>query len=169
MLSRFQGDARRWIAGLLAVTALGLISPPSRAGWPYRLRGRRVAETRFAPRAEIQGMGTLGTFEPTPYVYVMGNELMGGGYSPLGTYGDTTMAMYGSTSAFRATTAPVTTYTRGYDGVLHAVPGISFSNPNDPRLSPVVYPTRSSYYYRARLDDGPPVQPRDASMWIDQN
>jgi len=169
MLSHTKGDARRWTVGLFVLTMIALNSPPSDAGGPYRSRARRVAETRFAPRTVIQGSESLGTFEPTPYVYVRGNEIMGGGYSPLGTYGDTTTAIYGPTSAFRATTAPVTTYTRGYDGVLHAVPGISFSTPNLPVLSPVVYPTRSSYYYRARIDNGPPVRPRDASLWIDQN
>lgn len=169
MFSHLKADARRWTAGLFALTMISMIPPSSQAGGPYRFRGRRVAETQFAPRTVIQGSETLGTFEPTPYVYVRGDWTVGGGYSPLGTYGDTTMSMYGSTSAFRTTTAPVTTYTRGYDGVLHAVPGISFSNPNYPALSPVVYPTRSSYYYRARMENGPPVRPRDASNWIDQN
>jgi hypothetical protein len=169
MNSHPKGNAWRWTAGLLALAIVSLCASISQGGEPFRFRGRRVAETRFAPRTVIQGTETLGTFEPTPYVYVRGDAPTGGGYAPLGEYGDTTMSMYGPTSAFRATTAPVTTYTRGYDGVLLAVPGISFSTPNYPALSPVVYPTRSSYYYRARLENGPPIRPRDSVNWIDQN
>lgn len=169
MNPRLRDSVRRCAAGLIVLATTSVLAPPSYSQGPYWFRGRRVAETRFAPRTMIQGTGALGTFEPTPYVYVRGSEMEGSGYSPLGTYGDTAMDIYGPTSAYRTTAAPVTTYTRGYDGVLHAVPGISFSNPNFPELSPVVYPTRSSYYYRARMDDGPPIHPRDASNWIDQN
>src|SRR5262249_34293609 len=60
----------------------------------------------------------LGTFFPAPAVVVQGNYPAGGGYSPLGTLGDTTMSLYGPLSSFRTTTAPVLTYTRGYDGVV---------------------------------------------------
>ena len=84
---------------------------------------------------------TLGTFEPTPYLMVRGNGTTGGGYSPLDVYGDQSMTLYGPLSALRATSAPVTTYSRGYDGRIYAGPGTSFSTPNLPGLSPVIYPT----------------------------
>src|SRR5271166_3451730 len=49
---------------------------------------------------------TLGTFEPTPYIMVRGNWPSGGGYSPLETYGDQSMALYGPLSPLRAVAAP---------------------------------------------------------------
>ena len=48
-------------------------------------------------------------------------------------------------------------------------PGISFSNPNLPPLSPVAYPNRFSNYYRSRVRTGPATYPVDSMNWIDQN
>ena len=160
-----------WAFGLLTLSIPWMSPPSSSAGDPYRYsRPRRVVETRFAPTVEVQGSeGTLGTFEPTPYVIVRGNGTTGGGYSPMQMYGDQTMVMYGPTSVFRSTTAPVTTYVRGYDGNLQPVSGVSFSNPNLPGLSPVVYPTKSSSYSRSRMDNGVPIRPKDSMNWIDQH
>ena len=42
---------------------------------------------------------TLGTFAPTPYLMVRGNWPAGGGYSPLDTYGDMTLPLYGPLSS----------------------------------------------------------------------
>ncbi len=159
----------RWRMKVLCMLAALSIAQNSFGGEPRFFSSRRPVETRFAPRVVIQGSESLGTFEPTPYVFVRGNGTSGGGFSPLGTHGDTTMVMYGPTSVFRSTTAPVTTYRRGYDGDLHPVSGISFSNPNLPALSPVIYPTRSSSYYRPRTEIGPVLQPKDGQFWIDQN
>ena len=75
---------------------------------------------------------TLGTFAPTPYLMVRGNWPAGGGYSPLDTYGDMTLPLYGPLSSLRTTSAPVTIYSRGYNGALEATPATSFSNPNLP-------------------------------------
>ena len=69
-------------------------------------------------------------------MFVRGNGTAGGGYSPLGVFGDQTMVMYGPTSSLRAIAAPVLTYTRGYDGRTVAAPGTSFSaRPNLPARS----------------------------------
>ena len=90
------------------------------------------------------------------------------GYSPLGIYGDQTSALYGPMSAFRVSTAPVLGYSRGYDGQIRAVEANSFSYPNLPSLSPVVYPTESNYYWGPEA----PRTPRwgsSAINWIDQN
>jgi hypothetical protein len=162
-------DPRRWIVVLVTCAATCSIVVPSYGGEPFRFRSRRVAETRFAPRTVVQGSEFLGTFEPTPYVFVRGNGTTGGGYSPLQVAGDQTMVMYGPLSVMRSATAPVTTYVRGYDGALQPVSGISFSTPNLSTLSPVVYPNRSSDYYHPRTDVSPPAWPKDGMNWIDQN
>jgi hypothetical protein len=111
--------------------------------------------------------GPLGTFQPTPYIMVRGNWPLGGGYSPLEVYGDQSMSVYGPLSPLRSTSAPVVTYSRGYDGRVYAVPATSSSTPNLPALSPVVYPTQRSYYYAPRVDRSPP-QWSSGMNWIDQ-
>ncbi len=110
---------------------------------------------------------TLGTFEPTPYIMVRGNWPLGGGYSPLDVYGDQSMSLYGPLSPMRSTSAPIMTYSRGYDGRVYAAPATSFSTPNLPRLSPVVYPTPASYYYGPRLNRTP-LSWSSGINWIDQ-
>jgi hypothetical protein len=131
-----------------------------RRAWPTVFVTR--ARPAYAPRA------TLGTFVPTPYVMVRGNDPLGGGYSPLGIYGDQTMSLYGPFSPLRATTAPLLSYVRGYDGQLHPVRGNSFSTPNLPELTPVIYPTEANNYYGPRTSRTPPWW-SNAINWIDQN
>jgi hypothetical protein len=109
----------------------------------------------------------LGTFEPTPYLMVRGNWPAGGGFSPLELYGDQSMAVYGPFSPLRATSAPIATYGRGYDGRVYARPATSFSTPNLPALSPVVYPKQANYYYAPRLNRTPPSW-SSGFNWIDQ-
>jgi hypothetical protein len=118
--------------------------------------------------ARPRAAGPLGTFYPTPYIWTRGNAPAGGGYSPLGQFGDTTMALYGPLSAFRFTSAPVLTYSRGYDGRPVVAPGTSFSTPNLPALTPVVYPTQATNYFGFRRSGAPPWWP-NAINWIDQN
>jgi hypothetical protein len=109
----------------------------------------------------------LGTFYPTPAIVVQGNYPAGGGFSPMGMFGDQGLSLYGPLSSLRTTTAPTVTYTRGYDGVVRPVEGIATSYPNLPLLSPVAYPTRANYYYAPRIRDNPAVE--SAINWIDQN
>lgn len=144
--------------------------------------GAAVAQDRFnSPRVRVvapapwpvcvtpaSATGSLGTFQPTPYIMVRGNWPVGGGYSPLEFYGDMSMSIYGPTSSFRSVAAPVLTYTRGYDGRVYASQATSFSTPNQPELSPVVYPTTGSYYYAPRMNRTPP-QWTSGNNWIDQN
>lgn len=122
-----------------------------------------------APRVIYQPeTTTLGTFEPTPYIMVGGAAPIAGGYSPLGTYGDTSLSLNGPVASMRSISAPVVTYNRGYDGVLRAVPGTSSSTPNLPLLSPYAYPTRRSNYYAPR--SGPTQSQWTSGVnWIDQN
>jgi hypothetical protein len=109
----------------------------------------------------------LGTFMPTPVVVIRGNDPVGGGYSPLGIYGDQTMALYGPFSPFRSVTAPVVVYSRGYDGVVRPTEAISASYPNLPVLSPVAYPTQANNYYGPRIIEDP--RSFSAINWLDQN
>jgi hypothetical protein len=111
---------------------------------------------------------TLGTFQPTPYIMVRGNWPTGGGYSPLQFSGDESMTLYGPLSLLRSVTAPVMTYSRGYDGRVYASPATSFSTPNLPGLTPVIYPTSANYYYAPRVNRTPP-QWTSGINWIGQN
>ncbi|OJW23546.1 MAG: hypothetical protein BGO49_02855 [Planctomycetales bacterium 71-10] len=111
---------------------------------------------------------TLGTFEPTPYIMVGGAAPAAGGYSPLGTYGDTSLSLNGPVSAMRSVSAPVVIYSRGYDGVLRPVQGTTTSTPNLPRLSQYAYPTRRNNYYAPRTSR-PMSQYTSAVNWLDQN
>lgn len=126
---------------------------------------RRVVPTRAFSTAPRE---SLGTFTATPYIFVRGNAPAGGGYSPLGSFGESTMSLYGPLSAFRFTSAPVTTYTRGYDGRAVATPGTSFSTPNFPSLTPVISPTQASNYFGFRESGSPPWW-ANAINWLDQN
>jgi hypothetical protein len=137
---------------------------------PGPTRARVVVSTvrPSAPAAELNNYGRLGSFYPTPYLMVRGNAPAGGGYSSLGNFGETTLSLCGPTSSLRMTSAPVLTYTRGYDGRTVVVPGTSFSTPNLPALTPVVNPTQASYYYGFRRSGTPPWW-ASGMNWIDQN
>jgi len=111
----------------------------------------------------------LGSFYGTPYMTVRGNFPAGGGYSPLGQYGDSTLALYGPLSPLRATIAPVRVYGRGYDGRPIVTDGTGFSTPNLPEISPVVYPSRANSAYYGFRRSASPAQWDNAINWIDQN
>jgi hypothetical protein len=98
----------------------------------------------------------LGQFYPEPYLNVRGNFEVGGGYSPLGTYGDSSATLYGPLSAFRTSSAPVLYYQRGYDGSYRPGIGTGFSTPNFPAASGVVYPTRANSVNSPRSVYSPP-------------
>jgi hypothetical protein len=136
---------------------------------PPRRHGRKLIVNRARPVIVPNPAAptTLGIFRPTPTLTIRGNDPVGGGYSPLGIYGDQTMALYGPFSPLRPATAPVLTYTRGYDGEVRLTEGLSSSYPNLPALSPVVYPTEANYYYAPRYLMSP-REPKSAINWIDQ-
>ncbi len=159
----------------LAALSWALIAATSRpadaGGKLFRRRDRPVVETVAVERPEnrVAPSPMLGTFRPTPYIFVRGNGVAGGGYSALGAYGrEQSLDVYGPLSSFREISAPITTVVRGYNGVPTAVPGTAFSNPNQPTLSPVIYPTRASNYSALRYQTTPPQWDK-AIMWIDQN
>lgn len=146
-----------------------LFSAVAVAGHPPRYRrSRPVVVTRTRVLRPPAPNATLGTFTPAPYIMVRGNAPIGGGYSPLGIAGDSTMALYGPFSPFRGYTAPLRTYSRGYDGRLQVSEGFSFSTPNSPELTPVVFPNETSNYYGPRVPRTPPSW-SSAINWIDQN
>jgi hypothetical protein len=135
---------------------------------PADRAGREVVVTRVRPRVVRSARATLGTFEPTPYLMVGGSHPTGSGYTPMNTYGDQTLSLYGPLSPLRMSTAPILSYTRGYDGRVHLVETNSFSYPNLPEISPVVYPTEANYFYGPRVNRTPRWG-SSAINWIDQN
>ncbi len=112
---------------------------------------------------------TLGTFMPTPSITVGGNYPTGSvGYSPLGIVRRHGLDTHRTNVGFPRSTAPILTYSRGYDGQTRVIEGNSFSYPLLPSMSPVVYPTEANYYWGPRT----PRTPRwgsSAINWIDQN
>lgn len=122
-----------------------------------------ASETAIRPPGRL-----LGTFYPEPTVNIMGSNDVRGGYAPLDMYGLTPLALYGPTSVYRVKTAPVLTYTRGYDGLLRPSVGVSLSYPNYPIASPVVYPTRANSTVRPLSSRVPPWW-QNAQNWLDQN
>ncbi len=160
--------ARPWVLGALLILSAGALT--ATAGERRWRRARPPAVAHPVPTAAqmspVYG-GRLGTFMPTPAVVVQGNYPIGGGYAPLGTFGDTAMSLYGPFSSFRTATAPVLTYSRGYDGVVRPAEAVSTSYPILPFLSPVAYPTRANYYYAPRILENPAET--SAINWIDQN
>ena len=158
----------RWLGATALALSLGLAAE-SQAGWPRARRSRTVVATTSARPAGLAASPMLGTFHPDPSpINVRGNFAAGGGYSPLGTFGETSATLYGPLSAFRATSAPVLVYERGYDGSYR--PGLStgFSTPNFPASSPVVYPTRANNRNGSRRTTTPP-QWDSGINWIDLN
>ncbi len=159
--------------GMIAV-ALGLMtSAESSAGWPRGRRSRTVVVTTTASDVGVRKLTPapmLGTFYPDPPpLNVRGNFEAGGGYSPLGLFGDSSATIIGPLSAFRTTAAPVLVYERGYDGSYRPGLGTSFSNPNFPAASPsVVYPTRANARNAGRRMSTPP-QWDSGINWIDLN
>ena len=155
-----------------AVFSLFCLATVAEAGGPFRRATPRartlapVAAVRPENRAAPTGM--LGSFVPANYIYVRGNGIVGGGYSPLSSYGQNSMDLYGPFAALRQTSAPVVQYSRGYDGSVVRLDGTSFSNPFLPDQSPVLYPTRASNYGALR---GPGIPTRTGSgiNWVDQN
>ncbi len=140
------------------------------AGDHPRRRARRAAVVQAVPTARVRDPvygSRLGTFMPTPAIVVLGNFPAGGGYAPLGISGDATMSLNGPMSSMRSTTAPVVTYTRGYDGVVRPTPAITTTYPNLPYLAPVAYPTRANYYYAPRVPSNPAEE--SAINWLDMN
>jgi len=157
-------------AALASLALLPIRPSVAGAGGPFRRRDRPVVETvDIRPENRLAPSSMLGTFRPTPTIYVRGNQYSGGGYSPLGFYGsNTSMTLYGPFSSLRATAAPVSTVVRGYDGAPIVVEGTSFSTPFLPELSPVRYPTRATNFDASR-DLTPRRRTPSGYLWIDQN
>jgi hypothetical protein len=157
-----------WRLGVVALIAWSATTIEAEGGGFFRRRGR-VAVPTVQTRPQPASPAPLGTFYPTPYMTVRGNYPTGGGYSPNDTQGgDMSMDIYGPLSALRGSSAPLTTYARGYDGRTVVQEGTAFSTPNLPGNTPVVYPTQATYYYGFRESHDPPWWPK-ALNWIDQN
>lgn len=165
----------RHVVALRLIVTVGLCTgamlipvPDLQAQHPIeRSRGRLVVTQAHRAYDPAASPAPLGTFEPTPYIMVRGSWPAGGGYSPLGVYGDQAMSIYGPFSPMRSASAPVLTYTRGYDGRLYPTESTSFSTPNLPGISPVIYPTPGNYYYGPRENRTPPWW-SNGFNWLDQ-
>jgi hypothetical protein len=159
-----------WVAGVSPATAGDRFARPRYT--PVLVESRTFQPTAgvviVRPAPAVNNYGRLGTFYPTPYIMVRGNFPNGGGYTPLNSFGENTLSLYGPLSGMRMTSAPVLTYNRGYDGRTVLAPGTSFSAPNLPELTPVVYPTQATYYYGFRQSGAPPWW-GNAINWLDQN
>lgn len=144
-----------------------------RATTYYRPTGSyQPASTLASTPPSSRGLAStpmLGTFYPTPYMTVGGNGVVGGsGFTPLQQYGDRAMSLYGPFSSLRAVSAPVTVYSRGYDGIVRPEVGNSFSYPFLPPASPVIYPTRANQRDRFDYQSTPPWW-EPGYNWVDQN
>ena len=138
---------------LIVLTVVSSVSV--QAGAPFRRRSRVLV-----PSVATVGQPSspyAGTFFPTPYMTVRGNSPTGGGYSPLGLYGDSTMALYGPLSSLRSTAAPLITYSRGYDGRTVILEGTSFSTPNLPEVDSGDLPDAGDVLLRVPRVGGPPL------------
>lgn len=171
-MMRHRGLVRGVGIALVAGFLGAVLTPRAEAGkWFQRRQVVAAPAPAPAPTAYVAPRPEpppLGTFAPTPYIMVRGNFPAGGGYSPIGLYGDTTLSLYGPLSALRATTAPVRTYTRGYDGRTFVTEGTATSYPNLPPLSPVIYPTKATNFWGFRESTTPPWW-TSGTNWIDQN
>lgn len=135
---------------------------------PVYGRVRVVAAQHTAPINPPAAAPQLGSFYPDRYVFVAGNNEPGMGHSPLGMYGPNNLVIDGPFSAWRSRSAPVATYSRGYDGSLVPTRGTGFSYPNRPEIAPIVYPTRGNIANGFR-QSGVPPQWYDSINWLDQN
>lgn len=155
---------------LLAIVAILTVVADTQAGDGGLFGRRRTAYRVAQPTAATRPFRPMtGTMYPTPYMTVGGTGTTGAsGYSPLGQYGDTAMAMYGPFGSLRATAAPMTIVSRGYDGTPRVETATSFSYPFLPAASPVVYPTRGSVRGTFDFQSTPPWWDTGHG-WVDQN
>lgn len=155
----------------LLFSAIALGQPWStEAGDLFRRQPRPAREPMATrPADQVAPSPMLGTFRPTPVITVRGNGIIGGGYSPIGLYGENnSMTLFGPISSLRQTAAPVNTVVRGYNGLATQAEGTSFSTPFQPDLSPVKYPTRASNFDALR-GPGVPTRAGNGILWVDQN
>jgi hypothetical protein len=109
----------------------------------------------------------LGTFYPKPYTYAPANGLARGSFTPMGIQSAGSLAEYGPLSMYRRVSIPVDTYSRGYDGVVVASPGVTTVYPNVWNINPangraaISFPPNRAYR--------PFRSGAETVNWIDQN
>lgn len=166
------GHGRWWMLALVCGLGIVVDSVSARGGDLFRRRGTPPGWTptsgqRIDPANPAPAPG-LGTFYPNPQAMLGANDPLGPGFSPLQNQVSHDLTIYGPLSAFRATSVPVTTYTRGYDGRVYPTRATSFAYPNFPELSPYTYPTQMTRQPGFPYSQTPPWWP-SARNWIDQN
>ncbi len=98
--------------------------------------------------------GMLGTFYPTPYMTVGGNNRAG--FTPLDQYGDGTLSLYGPFSALRPITSSVRVTTRGYNGVAVTQDAAVITYPFLPSSTPPFSPRRTQVRGAGPVQTTPP-------------
>jgi hypothetical protein len=148
----------------LLLCSIGMASrggDPPRRWYPTGFYGQPIDPANPAPSPG------LGTFYRETSLMVGGSYPIGPGYSPL-SQSQANASLYGPLSAFRAQAVVVPSYTRGYDGRTYVGRAVTFSYPNFPPFSPVVYPTQGSRTPGPLRFSAPAGRP-SAVNWIDQN
>ena len=124
--------------------ALGLVALLSSntdvnaGGWPFRKQNgyqQNVAPTARVTRASepVAPSPMLGSFTPNQTMWVRGNGMMGGGYTPLDQDERDTLAIYGPFSANRGQMKPVRVLQpTGFGGVVPVQEGDAVAYPNFP-------------------------------------
>lgn len=107
----------------------------------------------------------LGTFYPDQIITVRSNFPAGAGYSPGGLED---MTSYGPFSPLRASSSPLLTYERGYNGVITPTEKVVITYPNLPSAGTFVYPTQRTYR-NGFPESGTPPSWKSGINWIDLN
>ena len=158
----------RFSFSLMSLFVLGSAMHADAGGYWKRRGVVTTSTTSINPANANAPSAMLGTFYPTPVVYVRGDNPTGKGYTPLGMYSSANLSVYGPTSMFRSVSAPVRIYSRGYDGSVTETEGTTTSNPFLPEPQPVNYPSANSNYYKPRRLTSPPWW-QSGINWVDQN
>lgn len=107
-------------------------------GWPFRKQApaqQAVAPTvRYVrPTEAIAPSPMLGTFAPNQTMWVRGNGMVGGGYTPLDQDERDTLSLYGPFAAGRAQMKPVRMIQpTGFGGAVPVAEGDAVAYPNFP-------------------------------------
>lgn len=137
MKTRLSQPSRQAIAlGLMAVSFSN--TNLYAGGWPFRKQAQysqNVAPTARVTRTSepVAPSPMLGSFAPNQTMWVRGNGMMGGGYTPLDQDERDTLAIYGPFSANRGQMKPVRVLQpTGFGGVVPVQEGDAVAYPNFP-------------------------------------
>lgn len=120
-------------------------------------------------RNDLAASPMLGSFVPNQTMWVRGNGMMGGGYTPFNQDERDTMSLYGPFSANRAQMRPVQAFqTSAYGQVLPVQIGDAAAYPNYPWSDSLPGLSNSNHVFRPRSSAILPGWSTDSDT-IDQN